>query len=235
MTDAGGRLADFRNTVVILTSNLGAESYRQGMTGFSVGGGTPTQARANEHFSRAVEQFLRPEMFNRLDRVVPFAPLEAATIRRIADREWHKVLNRDGVRFREVTLTTAPNLLDHIAAIGFDGRYGARPLKRVMERELLSPLARQMNRHPGDAPLTVTVGIEGGRPDVAVRPVQGPRGHSTREPTGPAGKFASCRAGDAAMAPACRSFIHRSRTRQRSLPACSGGAENLSQATGGRN
>ncbi|HEV3385049.1 MAG TPA: AAA family ATPase, partial [Gemmata sp.] len=191
LTDAGGRLADFRNTVVILTSNLGAESYRQGMTGFTAGVSTPTKSQASEHFARAVEQFLRPEMFNRLDRVVPFAPLEAGTIRCIADREWQKILNRDGVRFREVALTSSDDLLDTLAAIGFDARYGARPLKRAMERELLSPLARQMNRHPGETPLTVNVEIANGKPDVAARPVQGPRGRSNREPTSPAGKHAS--------------------------------------------
>ncbi|WP_439631313.1 AAA family ATPase [Gemmata sp.] len=189
LTDAGGRLADFRNTVVILTSNLGAESYRRGATGFVPS--APGAGEATDHFTRAVEQFLRPEMFNRLDRVVPFAPLAAGTIRRIADREWQKVLNRDGVRFREVKLATAPGLLDHLAAVGFDPRYGARPLKRAMERELLAPLAKQMNRHPGDTPLTVDVGIDAGAPVVAVRPVQGPRGRSNREPTGPAGKLAA--------------------------------------------
>jgi ATP-dependent Clp protease ATP-binding subunit ClpA len=189
LTDAGGRLADFRNTVVILTSNLGAESYRKGSAGFTSAG--PTKAEATEHFARAVEQFLRPEMFNRLDRVVPFAPLLPDVIRRIADREWQKVLNRDGVRFREVAMTTAPGLLDHLAAVGFDARYGARPLKRAMERELLAPLARQMNRHSGDTPLTVEVGVGNGKPEMTVRPVQGPRGRSNREPGGPAGKLAA--------------------------------------------
>jgi ATP-dependent Clp protease ATP-binding subunit ClpA len=190
LTDAGGRLADFRNTVVILTSNLGAESFRQGAAGFNAGGAV-AKAQANEHFARAVEQFLRPEMFNRIDRIVPFSLLDSGTIRRIADREWHKVLQRDGVRFREIGLTTAPDLLDHLAAIGFDARYGARPLKRAMDRELLAPLARQMNRHPGDTPLTVAVGIEQGKPDVQVRPVQGARARSGRELTSPAGKLAA--------------------------------------------
>ncbi|MFO0825100.1 MAG: AAA family ATPase [Gemmataceae bacterium] len=189
LTDAGGRLADFRNTVVILTSNLGAESYRKGSTGFV--SSAPTSEEATSHFTRAVEQFLRPEMFNRLDRVVPFSPLAAEVIRRIADREWHKVLNRDGVRFRELKLTTAPALLDHLAAVGFDPRYGARPLKRAMERELLAPLAKQMNRHSGDTSLTVDIGIEARKPAVAVRPVQGARNRSSREPTGPAGKLAA--------------------------------------------
>ncbi len=171
LTDAGGRLADFRNTVVILTSNLGAESFRSGTPGFS-GRATTTQD-AKDHFTKAVEKFLRPEMFNRLDRIVPFGSLPAVVIRQIADREWQKVLARDGVRFREMAVTTGDGLLDHLAAVGFDPRYGARPLKRAMERELLAPLAKGVNRHGGDTPLTVEVGIRDGRPNAIVRPVQG--------------------------------------------------------------
>lgn len=185
LTDAGGRLADFRNTVVILTSNLGAESYRRGAAGFVPG--SAGRAESQEHFAKAVEQFLRPEMFNRLDRIVPFAPLGPEVIRSIADREWQKVLHRDGVRFRELSLTTDPALLDHLAAAGFDPRYGARPLKRAMERELLAPLARQLNRHPGDAPLAVEVGASA----ISVKPLQGARSKSAREPNGTGGKLAA--------------------------------------------
>jgi ATP-dependent Clp protease ATP-binding subunit ClpA len=189
LTDAGGRLADFRNTVVVLTSNLGAESYRRGSAGFV--GSAVGKTESQEHFARAVEQFLRPEMFNRLDRIVPFAPLAADVIRTIADREWQKVLHRDGVRFRELALTADPALLDHLAAVGFDPRYGARPLKRAMERELLAPLARQMNRHAGDTPLSVEVGVGAGAPSVSVKPLQGVRAKSAREPGSAAGRLAS--------------------------------------------
>lgn len=189
LTDAGGRLADFRNTVVVLTSNLGAESYRRGSTGFVPNAGTAGEAQ--EHFAKAVEQFLRPEMFNRLDRVVPFAPLGTSVIRGIADREWQKVKHRDGVKFRDLNLTSDPALLDHLAAVGFDPRYGARPLKRAMERELLAPLARQMNRYPGDAPLSVQVGVSAGAPSVVVRPLQGEQSKPSREPSGPAAKLAT--------------------------------------------
>ena len=114
-------------------------------------------------------------MVNRLDRIVPFAPLGAEVIRRIADREWEKVLLRDGVRFRGMYGDDERHLLEHLAAIGFDAKYGARPLKRTMERELLAPLAKQMNRHAGNVPLSVDIGVEAGRPTIAVRPVQGPR------------------------------------------------------------
>lgn len=188
LTDAGGRLADFRNAVIILTSNLGAESYRKGAAGFA--GANPTIAEAHDHFTRAVEQFLRPEMFNRLDRVVPFAPLGQDVVRSIADREWQKVLQRDGIRFRGLNVKTSPALLDRLADVGFDPRYGARPLKRAIERETIAPLARQFNKYTADTPLSVEVGTSNGLPTATVRPIPGTKPHSTREPTGAAGTFA---------------------------------------------
>ncbi len=186
LTDAGGRLADFRNTVVILTSNLGAESYRSGAPGFGGGG----LRDAKEHFAKSVEMFLRPELFNRLDRIVPFGALPADVIRAIADREWRKVLARDGVRFRDMTVTTGDGLLDHLAAVGFDPRYGARPLKRAMERELLAPLARQVNRHGGGVPLVAEVGVRDGAAFAAVRPVQGAKARPDAAADSPLGAAA---------------------------------------------
>ncbi len=188
LTDAGGRLADFRNAVVILTSNLGAASFGSGAPGF--GANRPTATDAAAHFTRAVEQALRPEMVNRLDRVVPFAPLGPDVVRRIADREWAKVLARDGLRFRNARVTTGDGLLDRVAAVGFDPKYGARPLKRALERDLLAPLAKQMNRHPGDTPLSIAVGVEGGGVAVTVRPVPGAKAGGG-EPSSPAGRQAA--------------------------------------------
>jgi ATP-dependent Clp protease ATP-binding subunit ClpC len=170
LTDAGGRLADFRNAVVILTSNLGAESYQAGHPGFRPSG--QDQADAKQHFVREVEKFLRPEMFNRLDRLVPFAPLDAETIQHIAKREWDKVLTRDGVRFRAVKVTAADGVVSRLAESGFDPRYGARPLKRAIERELLAPVAHQMNRYSSELALDVSVGLANGRLAATVRPRQ---------------------------------------------------------------
>lgn len=168
LTDAGGRLADFRNTVIILTSNLGAETYQAGHPGFR-----PTreaQAEAKQHFVREVERFLRPEMFNRLDRLVPFAPLDAATILKIANREWDKVLNRDGIRFRGVKVQASEGVVSHLAESGFDARYGARPLKRAIERELLAPIAHQMNRYSAESALDVNVGLANDKLQATVKP-----------------------------------------------------------------
>src|SRR5262245_33386915 len=170
MTDAGGRLADFRNAVIILTSNLGAESYQAGHPGFRPSG--QEQADAKQHFVREVEKFLRPEMFNRLDRLVPFAPLDAATIQHIARREWDKVLTRDGVRFRAVNVTAADGVVPHLAEAGFDPRYGARPLKRAIECQLLAPVAHQMNRYSAELAVDINVGLADGKLDATVKPRQ---------------------------------------------------------------
>ena len=167
LTDAGGRLADFRNAVIILTSNLGAETFQMGSPGF--GASQQDQSGAKQHFVREVEKFLRPEMFNRLDRLVPFAPLDAPAIRNIARREWDKVLNRDGLKFRDARVETTPEVVPELAARGFDPRYGARPLKRAMERELLAPLAHQINRHEGNARLEIKIGVRDGKLAPGVR------------------------------------------------------------------
>jgi ATP-dependent Clp protease ATP-binding subunit ClpC len=177
LTDAAGRLADFCNTVVVLTSNLGAESYQQGPFGFSAAGteksveaSTARQQFARAHFTRAVEEFLRPELFNRIDRIVPFAPLNASTIMDIALRHLQRLERRDGIRYRSVTLQLGDGVAGQLARNGFDPRYGARPLLRTVERELLAPVAEGMNRHGAETPLTVDVRLEGAALRVAVKP-----------------------------------------------------------------
>src|SRR5262249_14357896 len=139
LTDAAGRLADFCNSVVIMTSNLGAESYQQGGFGFVRDG--QARAEAREHFVRAVQAFVRPELFNRIDRIVPFSPLDEETTLAIAHRQMHLLEGRDGIRYRGVELEATPEVARWLARRAHDLRYGARPLKRAIERELLAPLS----------------------------------------------------------------------------------------------
>jgi ATP-dependent Clp protease ATP-binding subunit ClpA len=167
LTDAHGRLADFCNSVVIMTSNLGAETYQQGV--FGLIHNADTRAQAHAHFTRAVEAFVRPELFNRIDRVVPFAPLDADAIRTIARRQLDLVQQRDGVRYRGVLLDVAAEVADCLARKGYDPRYGARPLKRAIERELLAPLADQLNGYSGDTPLRAAVELREDQLSIKVR------------------------------------------------------------------
>ncbi|HEX4949306.1 MAG TPA: AAA family ATPase [Blastocatellia bacterium] len=163
LTDAAGRVADFCNAVVIMTSNLGAESYQRGVKGFSEAfapDDNSSRKRASQHFLKEVRVFVRPELFNRIDRVVPFAPLSETTVQRIAERELNRIKLRDGLKYRGVTVNIAPEVAQHLARQGYDARYGARPLKRTIERELLAPLAEQLNQHSADEPLVTHVTLE---------------------------------------------------------------------------
>jgi ATP-dependent Clp protease ATP-binding subunit ClpA len=167
LTDAHGRLADFQCGVVLMTSNLGAESYQKGAVGLAPSPEARTHAR--DHFTRAVRAFVRPELFNRIDRIVPFAPLDRDTILHVAGRQLDLIRRRDGIRYRGVRLEVGEDVAAWLADRGFDARHGARPLKRAMERELLAPLADQLNEYTADTPLDAAARLDAGALAVRVR------------------------------------------------------------------
>jgi ATP-dependent Clp protease ATP-binding subunit ClpC len=167
LTDSLGRVADFTNAVVIMTSNLGAETYKQSALGFREGKSVAEKAR--EHFLKEVRAFVRPEFFNRLDRIVPFAPLDEATVLRIARRELERITRRDGLLYRGVEVNATDEVARYLARRGYDARYGARPLKRAIERELLVPLAEGLNQQPADLALRADVWVTDGQLAVAVQ------------------------------------------------------------------
>jgi ATP-dependent Clp protease ATP-binding subunit ClpC len=168
LTDAIGRVADFSNAVVIMTSNLGSEAFQRGLIGF--GEAAATRRAASSHFINAVRQALRPEMFNRIDRIVPFAPLDEETVYRITEREIERIRRRDGVYYRGATLNLRAGVTEHLARRGYDARYGARPLKRAIERELLVPLSEVLNNQQQDGALILDVSLEKGGLKIDVRP-----------------------------------------------------------------
>lgn len=172
LTDAAGRVADFTNTVVIMTSNLGAESYRGQALGFGDDGGA---ARAERHFEQEVKAFLRPEMYNRLDCIVPFLPLDAAVLRQIAEREIAAIAKRDGLRFGGVRLAVDPAVVEHLAQHGADPRYGARPLKRAIERKLVAALADKLCRLPEGTLVACRVQLIDGELAFLIEPVAADR------------------------------------------------------------
>jgi ATP-dependent Clp protease ATP-binding subunit ClpC len=138
LTDAAGETADFRNSIIILTSNLGATlasgerlGFAEGSTGFS--------ASAVE---RSVVRAFAPELRNRLDRVVVFRPFTRDVMRRILQKEIADASARRGLRRREWAVEIEEGAIDFLLDHGFTTDLGARPLKRSLERYLLTPLAR---------------------------------------------------------------------------------------------
>ncbi|MEP6924942.1 MAG: AAA family ATPase [Pyrinomonadaceae bacterium] len=158
LTDASGRVADFTNSIIVMTSNLGAETFGRGRSGFLTNAREKHQAI--KHFSQSVRDFLRPEIFNRLDRVVPFAPLDERTAQTITELEIENLKKREGFRFRQIKLSLEKEAVKFLAETGYDVRYGARPLRRAVERELLAPLAAELNQHLPEEKLTVSVRLE---------------------------------------------------------------------------
>ncbi len=140
LTDSQGRLADFRNAVVIMTSNLGVESYKENAFGF----GELDGAEWRSHFEREVQRFVRPELLGRIDRIVPFRPLPPDVVRRIAIRETDLLKGRPGLKYKDAALEFTPAAIDLLSEVGFQPRYGARPLRRAIEQLVTIPLADKL-------------------------------------------------------------------------------------------
>ncbi len=155
LTDSRGRWADFRNAVVIMTSNLGAETFREANFGF--GDGDTTGWR--EHFERELRRFVRPEFLGRLDRIVPFQPLPRAIVRQIAQRELSLLTHRPGLKFSDSTVEFTDEAIDFVSAVGFEPKYGARPLRRAIEHHVSVPLADALSELNEESQWHFKVGV----------------------------------------------------------------------------
>ena len=134
MTDGQGRTVDFRNTVVVMTSNLGSQMIQQMAEDDQAVIKLAVMAEVKTHF--------RPEFVNRIDEIVVFHALGEAQVRSIARIQMAQLIRR--LEKMELTLEVSDTALDQLAAVGFDPVYGARPLKRAIQSELENPLARRI-------------------------------------------------------------------------------------------
>ena len=149
LTDARGQLVDFSNTIIILTSNLGA---REAGSGF---GFRQTNRSDASVYRLAAEKFFKPEFFNRLSRVVPFERLRREDVQRIAHRLIEDVFNREGLVRRGVKLVVETGALNLLVEAGYHPQLGARALKRTLERQVTAPIAARLSATPVDQPLIV--------------------------------------------------------------------------------
>ena len=146
LTDAVGRLVDFRMAVVVMTSNLGARESRS--RGGLLAGSAAGDDAASSSYLAAVRQHFRPELFARLDHVVAFRALEPGDVARIVTLEIDKVRRRPGLVERRLELGLSEAARHRLAERGFDARMGARPLRRLIEDAVVAPLAVRMAADP---------------------------------------------------------------------------------------
>ncbi len=143
LTDRRGNTADFRHSILILTSNLGAAIPKGQSLGFQNDKGVFTPGSV----MKSVDLTFRREFVNRIDRVIVFRPLSRSTMRDILRKELHDVFQRRGLRNREWAVEWDESALEFLLDKGFTPDLGARPLKRAVERHVLAPLATTIVKH----------------------------------------------------------------------------------------
>ena len=159
LVDGFGRITDFRNTIIILTSNLGASAKQP--LGF--------QSNQNQEmlFLSAIQKHFRPEFVNRIDSIVLFKPLDQEDIHKITLKELNALKKREGFIKKKLELNFSESIIKQITRIGFDQRYGARPLQRAIEQTLVTPMANWLLENPSVTNTTITINYDG---DVKIVP-----------------------------------------------------------------
>ena len=150
LTDGQGRTVDFRNTVIVMTSNLGSQMIQE-MAGEN------NYEAMKESVMEIVAQHFRPEFINRVDDIVVFHPLGRSEIRKIVDIQLEYL--HDRLAERDMTIILSEAVRDRLADAGFDPVYGARPLKRAIQQQIENPLAQEILRGKFKAGDTIEVAV----------------------------------------------------------------------------
>ena len=153
MTDGKGRTVDFKNAIIVMTSNIGSQWFADPTAGLE-------RERVQERVMQALREHFRPEFLNRIDEVIMFSPLSRETMEQIAEIQLGYL--RDRLKAQGLSLEVTPAARQLLAAEGFDAVYGARPLKRTIQRELESPLAEKLIKGEFAPGATVIVDAAGG-------------------------------------------------------------------------
>lgn len=152
LVDAFGRVTNFRNTIIILTTNLGASNR------LSIG--FQKDADSDAKYLSAINSFFRPEFVNRIDGVVLFNSLTKKDIFLITLKELEELKSREGFVKRGLELHFSKNVANHLTKTGFDERYGARSLQRMLEQLIVNPMANWLLKHPSAKNRKITVDFD---------------------------------------------------------------------------
>jgi len=170
LTDAKGRTVNFKNTVIIMTSNIGAEHIdKMSLLGFNGHGGDVSAddryEQVKEKVMSSLKDHFRPEFLNRLDDIVLFNILTTEAVREIVSLQVREVVKR--LEDKQISLTVSDAVLEFLAKEGYNAQYGARPLKRLIQTKILTPIANMM----------IARGVmEGGSVRVDAKPIEGKDG-----------------------------------------------------------
>jgi ATP-dependent Clp protease ATP-binding subunit ClpB len=142
LTDNKGRMANFKNTIIIMTSNIGAHIIQQNFRNLNEFNHDEVVDQTRDEVFELLKQTLRPEFLNRIDELIMFRPLSRKEIRKIVDIQFKHI--QDRLEDAGIRLEATAEVLNHLGEAGFDPQFGARPLKRVLQRQILNELSKEI-------------------------------------------------------------------------------------------
>lgn len=160
MTDGTGKLVNFCSTIILMTSNIGVDVLQRSSVNLVGNSKSEKIEQLQDQLDTEVQKFFRAELYNRIDKVVIFKPLDEMGIRQVVDREMAKLYHREGIKYRKMQLTISEEVYGYISRVGYDENYGARFLQRTLREELVVPLSRTLNRFESDEQLIVKVSMD---------------------------------------------------------------------------
>jgi ATP-dependent Clp protease ATP-binding subunit ClpB len=140
LTDNKGRTANFKNTIVIMTSNIGSHIIQEGFDNMDEANYDETLAKTKNNVMELLRKQIRPEFLNRIDDIIMFTPLNRENVREIVNMNFEGI--KQTLLNQQIDLQITDEALDWLAQLGYDPQYGARPLKRVLQRRILNELSK---------------------------------------------------------------------------------------------
>ncbi|GAB4107688.1 ATP-dependent chaperone ClpB [Echinicola sediminis] len=142
LTDNKGRLANFKNTIIILTTNIGSHLIQERFMEIEDWNKEQVMEDTKREVFELLKKSVRPEFLNRIDETVMFEPLNRQIIRKIVDIQWKEIQQR--LEDSGIEISATKEVLDYLGEVGFDPQFGARPLKRIMQRLILNELSKEI-------------------------------------------------------------------------------------------
>lgn len=164
LTDALGQTVSLTSSVIIMTSNLGAGGPSS--LGFSAKSDDAARRAEIQHYTGAVEKFFRPEFVGRIDEIVAFRALGARTARRLTERALEQAFAREGLVRRRIRVRATEEVIEYLIRVGFDAKYGARPLRQTIEQHVTAPLAKFLSEESGLEDVQLVFGLADGLPTI---------------------------------------------------------------------
>ena len=142
LTDNKGRVVNFKNTIIIMTSNIGSHLIQENFSELNEFNREEIMAKTNNEVFELLKKSLRPEFLNRIDEVIMFTPLSREELSEIVSLQFHQL--QEQLKEMDITLEASPEALDWLGQLGYDPQFGARPLKRVIQKRVLNELSKEI-------------------------------------------------------------------------------------------